>query len=192
MAHWPFWVVTTNYDMDWLSQGFGIQGIHQPAFKGNADKLKRAMKVPLPHPRIVRSFVEQMSLNSLDNVTFESTRGALPWGGEGLVDGEAHLRAYGDHVFDCRARLSHTFKLSLLSVDVTRLLTDRTKSVSGNWVFGGLPDEPFQYKVRTIKGGKRFCVRMVEVRQAGSVDPDDICFSCICSFKKQDCESLSP
>lgn len=56
-------------------------------------------KVPMPHPRVLRSFVEQLHLEPIDEWTFRSTRGGLPSDGRGFVDAEKRLATYGGHVF---------------------------------------------------------------------------------------------
>ncbi|OJZ88309.1 hypothetical protein ASPFODRAFT_43962 [Aspergillus luchuensis CBS 106.47] len=57
-------------------------------------------------------------------------------------------------------------------------------SVSGTFILGGLLDVPYEYTVRHLRDGKMYCTRSVDVRQA-----NQICFSCLCSFKRGEGQS---
>lgn len=57
------------------------------------------------------------------------------------------------------------------------------QTVSGYFIQLGRCDLPFVYSIQTIRDGKGFCVRSVNVTQE---EGKGICFSCICSFKLPD------
>lgn len=57
------------------------------------------------------------------------------------------------------------------------------QSVTGFFILMGDADLPFVYNVRTVRNGKSFCVRSVEVTQE---ETKGACFTCTCSFKRPD------
>lgn len=62
-----------------------------------------------------------------------------------------------------------------------------TQSVTGFFILQGYVDIPFVYSVRTIRDGKSYCIRQVEVTQDETAG---ICFTCTCSFKREDWNPL--
>lgn len=55
------------------------------------------------------------------------------------------------------------------------------QSVTGFFILMGYVEIPFTYTVRTIRNGKSYCIRAVDVTQDNGV-----CFTCTCSFKLED------
>lgn len=55
-----------------------------------------------------------------------------------------------------------------------------SQHVSGNFILAGEIAVPFVYRVQTIRDGKTYCTRAVNVTQS---EGKGICFTCICSFK---------
>jgi len=52
--------------------------------------------------------------------------------------------------------------------------------VTGYFILAGLTNVPFVYDVQTIRDGRSYCTRTVNVTQA---EGKGICFTCTCSFK---------
>jgi len=59
--------------------------------------------------------------------------------------------------------------------------------VTGYFLVLGLADESFTYKVHTVRNGRNYCVRRVDVWQE---DEGNLCFSSICSFKNADAQAF--
>jgi acyl-CoA thioesterase II len=53
--------------------------------------------------------------------------------------------------------------------------------VNGYFVLEGDSSIPFVYRVQTIRNGRSYCTRIVNVTQA---EGKGICFTCTCSFKR--------
>lgn len=53
--------------------------------------------------------------------------------------------------------------------------------MTGTFIVGGRLDVPYVYSVRHIRDGFMYCTRAVDARQDGK-----ICFSCLCSFKRDE------
>ncbi|KAI9784347.1 MAG: hypothetical protein M1839_002408 [Geoglossum umbratile] len=132
------------------------------------------MKLALPHPKIIRPFALQMNLERIDKSTFRSTAGAFPWG-VGLCDGEIRPQAYG----------GQTYAQAVWAAAQTVEAGFLVHSVTGFWTGPGWADTPFVYTVRTIRDGKGYCTRAVDVTQEGR----ETCYTCTCSFKQPE-ESL--
>ncbi|KAE8149409.1 thioesterase-like superfamily-domain-containing protein [Aspergillus avenaceus] len=131
-----------------------------------------------PDLRSPRSFVELMALKQLDdpghlqgNSTdepekverFQSLAGPYP-PGEGKM-------AFGGHVYAQSAyAASKTVGQGFVINDMI-----------GTFILPGRLDIAFVYTVRHLRDGKGYCTRAVDARQAGK-----ICFSCLCSFKRNE------
>ncbi|KAJ5384313.1 hypothetical protein N7517_002224 [Penicillium concentricum] len=84
-------------------------------------------------------------------------------------------RSFGGHVYAQSAyAASKTVGQGLVIHDMT-----------GTFILGGRLDTPYVYTVRHIRDGFMYSTRAVDARQAGRV-----CFSCICSFKRDEKERL--
>lgn len=57
--------------------------------------------------------------------------------------------------------------------------------MTGTFTLPGRLDVPFVYAVRRIRDGKLYCTRTVDARQ-----DDNICFSCVCSFKRDEKQQI--
>lgn len=53
--------------------------------------------------------------------------------------------------------------------------------MTGTFIRGGRLDVPYVYTVRHVRDGFMYCTRAVDARQNGK-----ICFSCLCSFKRDE------
>ncbi|KAK4871188.1 hypothetical protein LT330_000425 [Penicillium expansum] len=127
------------------------------------------------------SFVELMSLQRLEDalISFpDSTEPekierfrslATPFNpGQGT-------RSFGGHVYAQSAyAASKTVSQGLVIHDMT-----------GTFILGGRLDTPYVYTVRHVRDGFMYSTRAVDARQAGR-----ICFSCICSFKRDEKQRL--
>ncbi|KAJ5937879.1 hypothetical protein N7454_004221 [Penicillium verhagenii] len=56
-------------------------------------------------------------------------------------------------------------------------------NMTGSFILGGRLDVPYTYTVRHVRDGFMYCTRSVDARQDGR-----ICFSCLCSFKRDEGE----
>jgi len=136
-----------------------------------------ADRVELPNPAVQRTWAEQMALEKIDKDRFRSQRGA-PFGPFITRNGEQRPRAYGGHVYAQAAyAASRTVESGFL-----------IHSVTGYFTTIGLADEPFIYEVQTVRNGKNYCVRKVDVWQ---IEKSNICFSSICSFKRPEVHFLN-
>lgn len=54
--------------------------------------------------------------------------------------------------------------------------------MTGYFTLLGMADEPFVYTIGTIRRGRGYIVLNVTVKQ--DTDPDTICFTSLCSFKR--------
>jgi acyl-CoA thioesterase len=63
-----------------------------------------------------------------------------------------------------------------------------TQSVTGYFTIIGLADEPFTYKVQTVREGNNYIVKRVDCVQEDGVQ---ICFTNLCSFKKTEDKFLN-
>lgn len=61
------------------------------------------------------------------------------------------------------------------------------QSVTGFFILMARVENPFVYSIRTIRDGRSYCIRAVEVTQA---EGEGICFTCTCSFKAEDWNPL--
>lgn len=59
--------------------------------------------------------------------------------------------------------------------------------MTGYFILGGLTQIPFVYNVKTIRDGRSYCTRIVNVTQA---EGKGICFTCTCSFKSAEASPL--
>ncbi|PKY08774.1 acyl-CoA thioesterase [Aspergillus campestris IBT 28561] len=79
--------------------------------------------------------------------------------------------AFGGHVYAQSAyAASKTVKAGFVIHDI-----------AGTFILPGRLDVPYIYAVRHLRDGKGYCSRAVDVRQGG-----EICFSCLCSFKRDE------
>ncbi|KAF7594682.1 hypothetical protein BBP40_008575 [Aspergillus hancockii] len=128
--------------------------------------------------RSPRAFVELMALKQLDSPNriqgltsdepekierFQSL--AVPY-----PPGEGQM-AFGGHVYAQSAyAASKTVEKGFVIHDIT-----------GTFILPGRLDVPYVYTVRHLRDGKMYCTRAVDARQDGK-----ICFSCLCSFKRDE------
>ncbi|KAJ6109437.1 hypothetical protein N7486_001672 [Penicillium sp. IBT 16267x] len=124
------------------------------------------------------SFVELMALERLDDTKshtnpnepekvelFRSLSAPYPPG-----EGD---RAFGGHAYAQSAyAASKTVEKGFVIYDMT-----------GSFILGGRLDVPYTYTVRHVRDGFMYCTRSVDARQGGR-----ICFSCLCSFKRDEGE----
>ncbi|KAJ5091643.1 hypothetical protein NUU61_006513 [Penicillium alfredii] len=122
------------------------------------------------------SFVELMALERLDT-TQTSDRDHEPEKIERFRSLAAPFppaegtRSFGGHVFAQSAyAASKTVGKGFVVHDMT-----------GSFIRGGRLDVPYVYTVRHIRDGYMYCTRAVDARQEGK-----ICFSCLCSFKRDE------
>ncbi|EAW07637.1 acyl-CoA thioesterase [Aspergillus clavatus NRRL 1] len=127
--------------------------------------------VDLPSPA---AFAELMALKRLEGSNgtptepekverFQSLAAPFP-PGEGT-------RAFGGHVYAQSAyAASKTVEQGFVIHDMT-----------GTFILPGLLDVPYLYTVRHLRDGGMYCTRAVDARQDGK-----ICFSCLCSFKRDE------
>ncbi|KAJ5682349.1 hypothetical protein N7462_005514 [Penicillium macrosclerotiorum] len=80
-------------------------------------------------------------------------------------------RSFGGHVYAQSAyAASKTVGKGFVVHDMT-----------GTFILGGRLDIPYVYSVRHVRDGFMYCTRAVDARQDGK-----ICFSCLCSFKRDE------
>ncbi|GIZ39716.1 hypothetical protein CKM354_000308900 [Cercospora kikuchii] len=122
---------------------------------------------PLPHHpgNTYLPFAKLIDLEKIDNNTYRSIAPAFAPGGPVGVG-----RSYGAHVFMQAAwAAAQTVEPGFL-----------VHNVSGNFILAGELNVPFVYKVHTIRNGRSYCTRIVNVTQSQG---KGICFTCIVSFK---------
>ncbi|KAJ5904146.1 hypothetical protein N7504_006529 [Penicillium tannophilum] len=82
-------------------------------------------------------------------------------------------RAFGGHAYAQSAyAASKTVEKGFVIYDM-----------AGSFILGGRLDVPYTYTVRHVRDGFMYCTRSVDARQDGR-----ICFSCLCSFKRDEGE----
>ena len=69
----------------------------------------------------------------------------------------------------------------MLSESLEVLKLTFCQNVTGSFILGGRLDVPYIYTVRHVRDGFMYCTRAVDARQDGK-----ICFSCVCSFKRDE------
>ncbi|KAI4726223.1 Thioesterase/thiol ester dehydrase-isomerase [Aureobasidium sp. EXF-10728] len=107
-------------------------------------------------------FEQLIRLEKVDETTYRST--ALPFSPNGSG------RAYGGHVY------AQAVWAAANTVEAGFVI----HNVTGFFVLAGDSSIPFIYRVQTIRNGRSYCTRLVNVTQA---EGDGICFTCTCSFK---------
>ncbi|KAI5251464.1 Thioesterase/thiol ester dehydrase-isomerase [Aureobasidium subglaciale] len=107
-------------------------------------------------------FVDLIALEKVDETTYRST--ALPFSPNGSG------RAYGGHVY------AQAVWAAAKTVEAGFVI----HNVTGFFVLAGDSSIPFIYRVQTIRNGRSYCTRLVNVTQA---EGNGICFTCTCSFK---------
>ncbi|THV85511.1 Thioesterase/thiol ester dehydrase-isomerase [Aureobasidium pullulans] len=107
-------------------------------------------------------FVDLIALEKVDETTYRST--ALPFSPNGSG------RAYGGHVY------AQAVWAAAKTVEAGFVI----HNVTGFFVLAGDSSIPFIYRVQTIRNGRSYCTRLVNVTQA---EGKGICFTCTCSFK---------
>lgn len=115
-----------------------------------------------------------MAIEKISDNVYRSTAGA-PFGGNYVKskDGEPRPRAFGGHVYG----------QALYTASKTVPETFSIHSMTGYFTLIGLADEPFTYRIRTVRDGNNYMVRGVEVVQE---DGERVVFSGLCSFKKSE------
>ncbi|KAF2166864.1 hypothetical protein M409DRAFT_66413 [Zasmidium cellare ATCC 36951] len=132
---------------------------------GRGGRPTRAKPLPSHPGNVYRPFAELMQLETIDGDTFRSIAPPFAPGGPVGVG-----RSYGAHVYAQAAYAASK------TVDKGFLL----HHVSGNFILAGELAVPFVYRVQSIRNGKSYCTRAVNVTQS---EGNGICFTCICSFK---------
>ncbi|KAF2671098.1 Thioesterase/thiol ester dehydrase-isomerase [Microthyrium microscopicum] len=126
-------------------------------------------RVPLPDPKVPRTWKQQMAIEEIDITTYRSTTGA-PHGPFFTRNGELRPRAFGGHVY------AQAVYAASKTVDPSFLI----HSVTGYFLELALADEPFIYKIQIVRDGKNYSVRKVDASQ----EDGKVVFSNICSFKR--------
>ncbi|KAJ5351276.1 hypothetical protein N7452_000250 [Penicillium brevicompactum] len=127
------------------------------------------------------SFVELMALEQLEEISISHPDTADPERIERFRSlatpyppGQG-TRAFGGHVYAQSAyAASKTVRPGFVVHDM-----------AGTFVLGGRLDTPYVYTVRHVRDGFMYSTRAVDARQEGKV-----CFSCICSFKRDERQHL--
>ncbi|KAJ5773519.1 Acyl-CoA thioesterase [Penicillium paradoxum] len=124
-----------------------------------------------------RSFVSLMALERLEEIVITHPDATKPERIERFrslstpYNPGGGTRSFGGHVYAQSAyAASKTVSQGLVIHDMT-----------GSFIRGGRLDVPYVYTVRHIRDGLMYSTRAVDARQAGK-----ICFSCICSFKRDE------
>ncbi|KAJ5582208.1 Acyl-CoA thioesterase [Penicillium sp. DV-2018c] len=132
-------------------------------------------------PRSPRAFVELMALEQLEDTTLSHPDTPEPEKVQRFRSlakpyNPGHgPRSFGGHVYAQSAyAASKTVSPGFVIHDMT-----------GSFIRGGKPHTPYVYTVRHIRDGYMYSTRSVDARQAGK-----ICFSCICSFKRDEKQRL--
>ncbi|GAB7339204.1 hypothetical protein MBLNU457_5863t1 [Dothideomycetes sp. NU457] len=107
-------------------------------------------------------FIDMIALEKINNDTFRSRAMPFSPGGSG--------RAYGGHVY----------AQAVWAAAQTVAKGFIVHNVTGFFILAGLTNVPFVYNVQTIRDGRSYCTRIVNVTQA---EGKGICFTCTCSFK---------
>ncbi|KAM3415250.1 hypothetical protein BST61_g8780 [Cercospora zeina] len=139
---------------------------------GRGGRPTRAEPLPPHSGNSYLPFAKLINLEKIDNNTYRSIAPAFaPGGPVGLG------RSYGAHVFMQAAwAASQTVEPGFL-----------LHNVSGNFILSGELNVPFVYKVHTIRNGRSYCTRIVNVTQSQG---KGICFTCIASFKTLEHEQV--
>ncbi|KAK4988234.1 hypothetical protein LTR50_004060 [Elasticomyces elasticus] len=107
-------------------------------------------------------FSEMIEVEKINDDTFRSIAPPFSPGGTG--------RAYGGHVYAQAVwAAAQTVKKGFVVHNVT-----------GFFTLPGMTEVPFVYSVSTVRDGRSYCTRTVNVTQA---EGKGICFTCTCSFK---------
>ncbi|GAB7357861.1 hypothetical protein MBLNU230_g0032t1 [Neophaeotheca triangularis] len=119
-------------------------------------------------------FADLMELEKINEVTYRST--ALPFSPGGQAPGGVK-RAYGGHVY------AQAVWAAAQTVGEGFVV----HNVTGFFLLGGLPSVPFIYKVHTLRNGRSYAIRIVNVTQR---EGSGICFTCTASFKTAETSPL--
>lgn len=112
-------------------------------------------------------FRDLMRLEKIDQSTFRSTAKPFCPGGN---HPRAHGVTYGGHVYAQAAwAAAQTVGKDFVLHDIT-----------GFFILGGIPHVPFVYSVTSVRDGRSYATRIVNVTQA---EGKGVCFTCTCSFK---------
>ncbi|TID18882.1 Thioesterase/thiol ester dehydrase-isomerase [Venturia nashicola] len=130
-------------------------------------------RVPVPDPETPVTWAKQMSLEKVNETTFKSLTGTL-FAVFVNRNGESRPRAFGGHVY---AQAVYAASKTVPGDFIIH-------SVTGYFTLPGMADEPFVYKIGTIRRGRGYIVLSVTVTQDS--DPDTICFASLCSFKRSE------
>ncbi|OGE55928.1 hypothetical protein PENARI_c003G08483 [Penicillium arizonense] len=132
-------------------------------------------------PASPHSFVELMALERLETTYISSEDSAGPDKIERFRSLAAPFppgegtRSFGGHVYAQAAyAASKTVERGLVIHDMT-----------GTFILPGKLDTPYTYAVRHIRDGYMYSTRSIDARQNGK-----ICFTAICSFKRDEKQSL--
>lgn len=145
------------------------------------------------------SFVELMALERLEEITITHPDAAKPERIERFrslarpYNPGQGTRSFGGHVYAQSAyaaskTVSQGFVIHVSpdsSIIATEIQTNEQQDMTGSFILAGRLDTPYVYTVRHIRDGYMYSTRAVDARQAGK-----ICFSCICSFKRDEKQRL--
>ncbi|KAE9962414.1 hypothetical protein BLS_000344 [Venturia inaequalis] len=135
--------------------------------------MAKAGRVPLPDRDVPITWIKQMSLEKVNETTFKSLAGT-PYASFVTRNGEKRPRAYGGHVY---AQAAYAASKTVPEDFIIH-------SVTGYFTLLGMADEPFIYTIGTIRRGRGYIVLSVTVTQDS--DPNTICFTSLCSFKRSE------
>ncbi|KAI9721144.1 MAG: hypothetical protein M1828_005250 [Chrysothrix sp. TS-e1954] len=122
---------------------------------------------PSPYERV--PFTTLMNLEKINDNTYRSTSRAFTPRGRP----DAPNVAYGGHVYTQAVwAAAQTVKFGFM-----------VHSVTGFFILPSLADHSFTYTVRTIRDGRSFCIRAVDVTQD---EAKGLYFTCTCSFSKSE------
>lgn len=149
------------------------------------------------------AFVELMALERLEDAEISSGSTSEPEKTERFrslavpyIPGGGN-RSFGGHVYAQSAYAasktvakgfvvhvcSHQATHNHLNLDFAGLTPKQ--DMTGTFIRGGRPEIPYVYTVRHVRDGFMYCTRTVDARQDGK-----ICFSCLCSFKRDEDQRL--
>ena len=134
-------------------------------------------------------FVDMLALEKINESTYRSI--AMPFSPGGMG------RAYGGHVYAqavwAAAQTVGNGFVVHVRPPIPLRISDHcfhacangnvSQNVTGFFILAGLTNIPFVYNVKTIRDGRSYCTRIVNVTQAQGTG---ICFTCTCSFKKSE------
>ncbi|KAJ5130709.1 uncharacterized protein N7515_006748 [Penicillium bovifimosum] len=132
-------------------------------------------------PTSPRAFIELMALERLEDTTLSHPDTPEP---EKIQRFRSLAKPYNPG-HGSRAFGGHVYAQSAYAASKTVAKGFVIHDMTGSFIRGGKPYTPYVYTVRHIRDGFMYSTRSVDARQAGK-----ICFSCICSFKRDEKQRL--